>query len=81
MLTNRKVGLWPRLELAEFVLDMSKVLVCTSRKYAVQASYRAFSSCSSMRDEKPVMNKYSRTVTQPKDQGASQASFEFDFGN
>ncbi|KAI0272919.1 dehydratase family-domain-containing protein [Russula aff. rugulosa BPL654] len=52
---------------------MSKYLVCTSRKYAVQASFRAFSSCSSIRDEKPVMNKYSRTVTQPKDQGASQA--------
>ncbi|KAH9998024.1 dihydroxy-acid/6-phosphogluconate dehydratase [Russula vinacea] len=52
---------------------MSKVLVCASRKYAVRASSRAFSSCSSIRDDKPVLNKYSRTVTQPKDQGASQA--------
>ncbi|KAF8501113.1 dihydroxy-acid/6-phosphogluconate dehydratase [Russula emetica] len=52
---------------------MSKYVVCTSRKYAAQASSRTFSSCSSIRDEKPVLNKYSRTVTQPKDQGASQA--------
>ena len=80
LLTNLKVSVCRRIE-AELVLDMSKVLVCTSRKYAVRASSRAFSSCSSIRDDKPVLNKYSRTVTQPKDQGASQASFEFDFGN
>ena len=52
--------------MAEFVLDM----FCTSRRHAVRASSRAFSS---IRDENPVINKYSRTVTQPKDQGASQA--------
>ncbi|VDC04443.1 unnamed protein product [Peniophora sp. CBMAI 1063] len=34
---------------------------------------RAFSSSAGRRDEKPIMNRYSRTVTQPKDQGASQA--------
>lgn len=56
---------------------MSKFLVYTSRKYAVRATSRAFSTCSSNGDEKPVMNRYSRTVTQPKDQGASQVSFEF----
>jgi dihydroxy-acid dehydratase len=55
--------------MAEFVLDM----LCTSRRNAVRASSRAFSSCSSIRDENPVLNKYSRIVTQPKDQGASQA--------
>jgi hypothetical protein len=78
LLTNQKVVFVAAFGLAEFVMDMSKVLVRTSRKYAVRASSRAFSSCSSIRDEKPVLNKYSRTVTQPKDQGASQASFEFD---
>ncbi|KAI9456156.1 dihydroxy-acid dehydratase [Russula earlei] len=51
---------------------MSKSLASTSRKYALQAS-RAFSSCSSTQDERSFMNRYSRIVTQPKDQGASQA--------
>jgi len=57
---------------------MSKLLVYTSRKYAAPATSRAFSTCFSNRDEKPVMNRYSRIVTQPKDQGASQVSFGFD---
>ncbi|KAI0247126.1 dihydroxy-acid/6-phosphogluconate dehydratase [Lactifluus subvellereus] len=52
---------------------MSKLLARSSRKYAVQASSRTFSSRSPNMDEKPVMNRYSRTVTHPKDQGASQA--------
>ncbi|KIJ62641.1 hypothetical protein HYDPIDRAFT_176436 [Hydnomerulius pinastri MD-312] len=34
---------------------------------------RTFSSSSSRWDEKPIMNRYSRIVTQSKDQGASQA--------
>ena len=37
-----------------------------------QGARRAFAS-SAARHEKPVMNRYSRTVTQPKTQGASQA--------
>ena len=68
MLTNRKV-VRALVPMAEFVLDM----LCTSRRNAARASSRAFSSCSSIRDENPVLNKYSRIVTQPKDQGASQA--------
>ncbi|KAI0304525.1 dihydroxy-acid/6-phosphogluconate dehydratase [Multifurca ochricompacta] len=53
---------------------MSKLLsVRGPQKYVVQTSSRIFSSCSSKWEEKVVLNKYSRTVTQPKDQGASQA--------
>ncbi|KAF7798439.1 hypothetical protein EIP86_009660 [Pleurotus ostreatoroseus] len=37
-----------------------------------QRARRAFAS-SAARNEKPIMNRYSRTVTQPKTQGASQA--------
>lgn len=33
---------------------------------------RAFSTNAARREEKPIMNRYSRTVTQTKDQGASQ---------
>ncbi|KIK38992.1 hypothetical protein CY34DRAFT_808812 [Suillus luteus UH-Slu-Lm8-n1] len=34
---------------------------------------RSFWSSSARCEDKPIMNRYSRTVTQPKDQGASQA--------
>ena len=37
-----------------------------------QGARRAFAS-SAARNEKPIMNRYSRTVPQPKTQGASQA--------
>ncbi|KAF8272255.1 dihydroxy-acid/6-phosphogluconate dehydratase [Lactarius quietus] len=36
-------------------------------------SFRTFSSCSQKREEEHILNRYSRTVTQPKVQGASQA--------
>lgn len=52
---------------------MSKLLVRNSRKYAVQTSFRTFSSYSQKREEEPILNRYSRIVTQPKVQGASQA--------
>ena len=44
------------------------------RRNGLQAgSRRLFSTSSRRHSEKPVMNRYSRTVTQPKTQGASQA--------
>jgi len=49
------------------------LLVRNSRKCATQTSFRTFSSCSQTREEEPILNRYSRTVTQPKVQGASQA--------
>ncbi|KAI0259800.1 dihydroxy-acid/6-phosphogluconate dehydratase [Gloeopeniophorella convolvens] len=49
------------------------MLVRSSRKCAARQSSRTFASCAPNRHEKPVLNRYSRTVTQPKDQGASQA--------
>ncbi|KAL5519798.1 hypothetical protein ACEPAG_1458 [Sanghuangporus baumii] len=44
-----------------------------SKRAAQKASRRAFSSTKCSRNESPIMNRYSRTVTRPKDQGASQA--------
>jgi hypothetical protein len=57
---------------------MSKLLVRNSRKYAVQTSFRTFSSYSQKREEEPILNRYSRIVTQPKVQGASQVSVKLD---
>ena len=37
------------------------------------ATRRAFATSARAHSDKPVMNRYSRTVTQPKTQGASQA--------
>ncbi|KAG6909128.1 hypothetical protein DXG01_001880 [Tephrocybe rancida] len=37
------------------------------------ASSRSFSTSARRQNEKPMLNRYSRVVTQPKDQGASQA--------
>ena len=45
----------------------------TSTSAARRASRRLFSSSHPPCADKVVMNRYSRTVTQPKDQGASQA--------
>ena len=42
------------------------------RNVLSQGGGRAFTTCAPRR-EKPIMNRYSRTVTQPKTQGASQA--------
>ncbi|KAI0036461.1 dihydroxy-acid/6-phosphogluconate dehydratase [Vararia minispora EC-137] len=42
-------------------------------KKALQTAKRSFSSSAARAEDKPVMNRYSRTVTQPKVQGASQA--------
>ncbi|THV00815.1 dihydroxy-acid and 6-phosphogluconate dehydratase [Dendrothele bispora CBS 962.96] len=44
-----------------------------SSKPLWSSSSRSFSSFSARQNEKPVLNRYSRAVTQPKDQGASQA--------
>ena len=49
----------------------SKVLA-SPRKHALGPSVRAFATSAARCDEKPVLNRYSRTVTQPKAQGASQ---------
>lgn len=44
------------------------------RKSIAARGPRLFStSCTRRTAEKPIMNRYSRTVTQPKTQGASQA--------
>ncbi|ETW81721.1 hypothetical protein HETIRDRAFT_384116 [Heterobasidion irregulare TC 32-1] len=50
----------------------SKVLA-SPRKHALGPSARAFATSAARCDEKPVLNRYSRTITQPKAQGASQA--------
>ncbi|KAH9936382.1 dehydratase family-domain-containing protein [Fomitopsis serialis] len=44
-----------------------------SRRSCLTTSRRCLSSSRARCAEKPVMNRYSRTVTQPKTQGASQA--------
>ncbi|KZP33685.1 dihydroxy-acid dehydratase [Athelia psychrophila] len=43
-----------------------------SARKGLKGSPKTFSSTATC-EEKPIMNRYSRTVTQPKDQGASQA--------
>ncbi|KAI0050397.1 dihydroxy-acid and 6-phosphogluconate dehydratase [Auriscalpium vulgare] len=52
---------------------MSSRLAAGSSKHALKTSLRSFGTTAVRCDEKPIMNRYSRTVTQPKDQGASQA--------
>jgi hypothetical protein len=44
----------------------------SSSRQSLKSTLRLFSTSVPKRDEKPIMNRYSRTVTQPKTQGASQ---------
>ena len=44
-----------------------------SKRACLTTSRRCLSSSGAQRAEKPVMNRYSRTITKPKTQGASQA--------
>ena len=43
-----------------------------SKNTVKQISKRGLRTSACLQDEKPVMNRYSRTITQPKSQGASQ---------
>lgn len=56
-----------------FRIMLSSVASKSVRRPATRLT-RTFSSSGSKCDAKPVMNRYSRIVTQPKDQGASQVS-------
>ncbi|KAI0057817.1 dihydroxy-acid dehydratase [Artomyces pyxidatus] len=44
-----------------------------SKKRVLRSVVRSFGTTAAKGEQKPVMNRYSRNVTQPKDQGASQA--------
>ncbi|THH20096.1 hypothetical protein EW146_g1175 [Bondarzewia mesenterica] len=48
-------------------------VLLSSRKHALGSYSRSFGTSAARWDEKPIMNRYSRTITQPKAQGASQA--------
>ena len=51
----------------------SSRLLLPARTHLRRAPRRAFASTAAPCADKPVMNRYSRTVTKPKSQGASQA--------
>ena len=72
---------WAR-RLLRLLLGRPSSTRCTMHRWALHlrgrhglkdASRRLFSTNSRICQETPIMNRYSRTVTQPKTQGASQA--------